>query len=225
MSETATDVAIRVENVVKAYDNGIIRALDGVSLSVKHSEFVSVSGPSGCGKSTLLHLIARLDAPTSGKIYLRGRDLEEYEDLDKYRRSVIGLVFQMHNLLPHLTTLQNVEIAMFGNGMSHKEQRDKARLLLEEVGLAAREKNTPPKLSGGERQRVAIARALANDPQIILADEPTGSLDTVGVQRILELISRIRQERGVEILLVTHDPSVAAAADRQIHMRDGKIVD
>jgi putative ABC transport system ATP-binding protein len=224
MSEPGTQQpAIETFDVVKEFDGGILRSLDGVSISIAHGEFVAVTGPSGCGKSTLLHLIASLDAPTSGRIVVNGRDLREAGN-ERYRRSEVGLVFQLHNLLPHLTALENIEIPMFSNGMSHRLQRERARELLAAVGLSAKEKATPPRLSGGERQRLAIARALANSPSIVLADEPTGSLDSAAADKILDLFREIRAQRGVTILMVTHDMHVAAAADRVIRMRDGRIL-
>lgn len=180
---------------------------------------------SGCGKSTLLHLLAALDTPTSGSISVNGHDLRAHPDLDRYRRREIGLVFQLHNLLPHLTALQNVEIAMFSNGSRHPEQRLKAEQLLDDVGLSDKTRVKPPRLSGGERQRLAVARALANDPAILLADEPTGSLDTASVGNLLSLFARIREGHRLTILLVTHDLSVAGAAGRVIHMVDGRTVD
>jgi putative ABC transport system ATP-binding protein len=216
--------AIQTTNVVKVFDNGLVRALDGVTMTVGRGEFVAVMGPSGSGKSTLLHLVAALDVPTSGAIIVSGRDLRSAGN-ERFRRSEVGLVFQLHNLLPHLNALENVVIPMFSNGMGYRQQRERARELLAEVGLSAKEKTTPPRLSGGERQRLAIARALANRPSIILADEPTGSLDSVSADRILALFRRIREERGVTILLVTHDMHVAVAADRIMYMRDGRIVD
>jgi ABC-type lipoprotein export system ATPase subunit len=223
MSEReAAQPVIETLDVVKQFDGGIVRALDGVSIRIARGEFVAVTGPSGCGKSTLLHLIASLDAPTSGEIVVNGRDLREAGN-ERYRRHDVGLVFQLHNLLPHLNAMENVEIPMFSNGMSHREQREQARALLASVGLSSKEKTAPPRLSGGERQRLAIARALANSPSIILADEPTGSLDSVSVDRILDLFRDIRAQRGVTILLVSHDMHVAGAADRVIRMRDGRV--
>jgi putative ABC transport system ATP-binding protein len=225
MSEReAAQPAIETVDVVKQFDGGIVRALDGVSIKIARGEFVAVTGPSGCGKSTLLHLIASLDAPTSGEIVVNGRDLRAAGN-ERYRRHDVGLVFQLHNLLPHLNAMENVEIPMFSNGMSHREQREQARALLAAVGLSSKEKTAPPRLSGGERQRLAIARALANSPSIILADEPTGSLDSVSVERILDLFRDIRAQRGVTILLVSHDMHVAGAADRVIRMRDGRVAE
>jgi putative ABC transport system ATP-binding protein len=217
--------AIQTIDVTKAFDHGLLRALDGVSLAVNEGEFVAVTGPSGCGKSTLLHLVAALDAPTSGSILIHGQDLRVMPNIDRFRRREIGLVFQLHNLLPHLTALQNVEIAMFSNGQPHRQQRQRARDLLAAVDLAGKADTSPPRLSGGERQRLAVARALANEPPILLADEPTGSLDSASVENLLKLLADLRAERRLTILLVTHDSSVAAAADRIIHMRDGRIVD
>ena len=215
---------IRLTGVSKLFDDGLIRALDGVTMAVERGEFVAITGPSGCGKSTLLHLIAALDVPTSGTIAVNGHDLR-FTGSDVFRRTEVGLVFQLHNLLPHLSALENVEVAMFSNGMRHKQQRERARDLLRAVGLAAKESAPPPRLAGGERQRLAIARALANSPSIILADEPTGNLDSDSAERVLALFRHIREERGVTIMLVTHDPQVAAAADRMILMRDGRVIE
>ena len=201
---------------------GDFHAIKEVSFSMAPRRITSLIGPSGCGKSTLLHLIASLDHPTSGRIIVNGRDLRMAGN-DRFRRRDIGLVFQLHNLLPNLTSAENIEIAMFSNGMNHREQRERARELLEAVGLSAKERTAPPRLSGGERQRLALARALANSPSIILADEPTGSLDSASVTRVLDLLRAIREREGVTILLVTHDMNVAAAADRVVLMRDGRI--
>ncbi|HYM14384.1 MAG TPA: ABC transporter ATP-binding protein [Dehalococcoidia bacterium] len=215
--------AIQVMDVVKVFDGGVVRALDGVSLEVAPLEFVAITGPSGCGKSTLLHLIAALDHPTSGTIIVHGRDLRMAGN-ERFRRREVGLVFQLHNLLPNLTALENIEVAMFSNGMTHREQRARAAELLGSVGLGRKGRTTPPRLSGGERQRLALARALANRPSIILADEPTGSLDSTSVEMVLDLLRAIREQQGVTIVLVTHDAHVAEAADRVIRMRDGHVV-
>ncbi len=217
--------AIEVNDVVKTFERGVLRPLDGVSLTVGPGEWVALSGPSGCGKSTLLHLIAALDRPTSGTIRVNGRDLREVRDLDAYRRKEVGLVFQLHNLLPTLTATQNIEVAMLGTKVPPKAQRARSQELLSAVGLGNRGSVRPPQLSGGERQRLAIARALANHPSILLADEPTGSLDSKASASVLELFRSIRRDRGLTILLVTHDPTVAAAADRIILMRDGHVVE
>jgi putative ABC transport system ATP-binding protein len=224
MSEAPRTPAIELVDVVKVFDRGVVRALDGVSMTVSDGEFVAVTGPSGCGKSTLLHLVASLDEPTSGTIRVHGRDLRAAGN-ERYRRNEVGLVFQLHNLLPHLTAIENIEVAMFSNGKKHREQRARARALLEAVGLGDREKANPPRLSGGERQRLAIARALANGPSVILADEPTGSLDSASVGRVLDLLRELRERRGATLLMVTHDMNVASAADRIVRMRDGRIVE
>lgn len=217
--------AIEAIDVVKTFDRGVLRPLDGASLTVAKGEWVALTGPSGCGKSTLLHLIAALDVPTSGRILVNGRDLSRIRDLDGYRRREVGLVFQLHNLLPMLSAIQNVEVAMLGTGRSPGDQRDRAMELLRAVGLEKRAKTRPPALSGGERQRLATARALANRPSLLLADEPTGSLDSQASKGVLGLLGAIRAETGLTILMVTHDPAVAAAADRIIYMRDGRVVD
>jgi putative ABC transport system ATP-binding protein len=223
-SDTRSTHAIEIVDVVKVFDGGVVRALDGVSLTVPRHEFLAITGPSGCGKSTLLHLIASLDHPTSGTITVNGRNLRAAGN-ERFRRNEVGLVFQLHNLLPHLNAIENVEIAMFSNGKSHREQRRRATELLEAVGLDGKARTQPPRLSGGERQRLALARALANAPSIILADEPTGSLDSSSVERVLELLRQIRAAQSVTIVLVTHDAHVAEAADRVARMRDGRIVE
>jgi ABC-type lipoprotein export system ATPase subunit len=223
MNEAIDQPAIKLIGVTKTFDHGLIHALDDVSLSIKAQEWVALTGPSGSGKSTLLHLLAALDAPTSGEIFVNGRRINDISNIDEYRRHEVGLVFQLHNLLPNLNALQNVEIAMLGTGITHRESSERAHELLSDVGLTSRKTLRPPELSGGERQRVAIARALANGPSILLADEPTGSLDSSSAASVLDLFARIRNARRLTILLVTHDPQVASAADRVILMRDGRI--
>ena len=213
-----------VNDLVKEFDHGRIRALTGLNLQVERGEFVAVTGPSGCGKSTLVHLLAALDQPTSGSIEVHGQPLpRRSRELDHYRRKAVGLVFQLHNLLPNLTALQNVEIAMMGTGSSRRRQRERAMQLLDDVGLAGRVTSRPARLSGGERQRVAIARALANDPPLLLADEPTGSLDSESSVGVLAFLQTLRMERNMTIVMVTHDPRAAAAADRTVRLRDGRI--
>ena len=214
--------AVELDYVGKYYDGGLIKALDGLSLRVERGESVAVTGPSGCGKSTMLHLIAALDRPTSGTIRVRGADLARERDLPAYRRHHIGLVFQLHNLLPQLSSIQNVEVAMFGTHLTRRQRRDRARALLADVGLVS----MPAKLSGGERQRVAIARALANEPELLLADEPTGSLDERSVHLVLDMFARLRAERpGMTMIIVTHDLRVAGTANRIIWLRDGRADD
>jgi ABC-type lipoprotein export system ATPase subunit len=223
MSDRADDPAIVVRGVDKSYDEGRIRALTGMNLTVQGAEWVAIIGPSGCGKSTLLHLIAALDRPDSGHIHVHGNDLDRLADAASYRRTSMGLVFQLHNLLPTLTAVENVEVPMFGTGRGRKQRREHALALLELVGLSDRAGDRPTQLSGGQRQRVAIARAPANDPPILLADEPTGSLDSDAGRRVLDLISEIREQRGLTTVMVTHDGSVAARADRIVEMLDGRL--
>ncbi|HZM54599.1 MAG TPA: ABC transporter ATP-binding protein [Acidimicrobiales bacterium] len=215
---------IETHGVTKVYADGKVQALDGVDLSVGAGEFVAITGPSGCGKSTLLSLLAALDLPTSGTIRVGSYDLQHLHNADLFRRQEVGLVFQLHNLLPRLSVVGNVEIAMMGSERPRAERAKRAQSLLRDVGLADLLDRRPPQLSGGERQRVAVARALANDPSVLYADEPTGSLDSRSVSTILGLFEKLRTDRGVTIVLVTHDVAVAATADRTIHMLDGRIV-
>jgi ABC-type lipoprotein export system ATPase subunit len=220
-----SEPAIRVRGVRKAFENGRIVALNGVDLDVAEGELVAVVGPSGCGKSTLLHVIAGLDGPDSGAIHVAGHELESHHDLSHYRARHVGMVFQLHNLLPTLTASENVQVPMFElGGLQARERKDRARRLLASVGLEGRERSRPPQLSGGERQRVALARALANEPPILLADEPTGSLDSEAGRAVLGLLERLRAERGLTIVLVTHDADVAGRADRVVRMLDGRMV-
>lgn len=215
--------AISVESVSKSFDRGLVVALDGLTLSVARGEWVALTGPSGCGKSTLLHLVAALDTPTSGRITVNGRDLAGIRNMDSYRRFEVGLVFQLHNLLPNLTAEENVEVALLGSKLAHRQQQVRAREVLEEVGLGARAHLRPPQLSGGERQRLAIARAVSNRPRILLADEPTGSLDSESAELVLRLFRKIQAADGLTVLFVTHDARVAARGDRIIEMRDGRV--
>lgn len=215
---------VETHDVVKVYADGHVRALAGVDLTVANGEFVAITGPSGCGKSTLLSLLAALDVPDSGTIRIGQYELDHLEHPDRFRRQEVGLVFQLHNLLPRLTVLENVEIVMMGSDRPHAERAGHARELLADVGLAALAGRRPPQLSGGERQRVAVARALANDPSLLLADEPTGSLDSHSVDTVLGLFQSLREDRGVTVVLVTHDDDVAASADRTIDMLDGRVV-
>jgi putative ABC transport system ATP-binding protein len=215
---------IEVFDATKSFDDGAIKALDGVNVSIGKGEFVSIMGPSGCGKSTLLNMIGALDVPTSGKIVIDGKNLSEFGDLAEYRSKKIGFVFQLHNLIPSLSALENVQVPMFSTKLSRKQRLAKAKKLLRLVGLEERDNNLPNKLSGGQRQKVAIARALANDPEILIADEPTGSLDSKSGETVLKLLEQVHHEQGVTIILVTHDQRVGEAADRMIRMLDGRIV-
>jgi putative ABC transport system ATP-binding protein len=216
--------AVEVQGLEKTYDDGLIRALDGVDLTVAAQEFAAITGHSGCGKSTLLHLLAALDTPTKGSIKVSGNDVVHLHHASRFRREEVGLVFQLHNLLPRLSVRENVEIAMSGSRRPHRQRPAYADELLAEVGLGGLSDRLPTQLSGGERQRVAIARALANDPPVLLADEPTGSLDSASVDVVLALFRRLRRERQTTIVLVTHDEVVASAADRIVHMVDGRVV-
>jgi putative ABC transport system ATP-binding protein len=215
---------IQVHCLTKRFEKGLIPALNGVDLTVSEGEFVAIAGPSGCGKSTLLHLIAALDRPDEGTIVVRGHELATERDLSHYRARDIGFVFQLHNLLPTLNASENVQIPMFELNVSRRERHRRAERLLALVGLAGREHSLPSELSGGERQRVAIARALAMQPPILLADEPTGSLDSDAGGRVLDLLGDIRHKEGLTIVMVTHDPAVADRADRVVRMLDGRVV-
>jgi putative ABC transport system ATP-binding protein len=215
---------IKLRGVVKTFEDGRVRALDGVDLDVATGEWVAVIGPSGCGKSTLLHLIAALERPNEGTIVVNGEDLAKERDLNHHRAREVGLVFQLDNLISTLSASENIQVPMFETGASPRQRRARAEELLALVDLAGKGKNRPSELSGGERQRVAIARALANDPGILLADEPTGRLDSVSGKRALDLIQELRDRRGLTVVLVTHDPAIAARADRIVRMLDGRVV-
>jgi putative ABC transport system ATP-binding protein len=212
------------DHVSRSFEDGSIAALVDVSFHVGEGEFVAVTGPSGCGKSTLLNMIGALDRPTSGSISVGGRPLTE-SDGAGYRATVVGFVFQFHNLIPTLTAHENVQLPMLGRGLSRSQRVARAGELLGEVGLSHRRSAYPPTLSGGERQRVAIARALANEPRLLLADEPTGALDSATGEQIIELLQTVRAQRGTTILLVTNDPDVAAVADRILRIRDGHVAE
>jgi putative ABC transport system ATP-binding protein len=215
--------AVVVEHVSKSFEGGRITALDDVSLEVSPGEFVALTGPSGCGKSTLLNLVGALDRPDGGTITVGGQRLDRLESEADYRAATVGFVFQFHNLIATLTALENVQVPMLGRRRGRRERAERAGLLLDEVGLSARARSYPPTLSGGERQRVAIARALANEPPLLLADEPTGALDSATGSAIVALLERLRHQFGTTILLVTNDPAVADAADRTLAMRDGQV--
>jgi len=213
-----------VERVVKAFDEGRIRALDGVSFRIAEGEFVALTGPSGTGKSTLLNLVGLLDRPDSGSIAVGGEQLERIPDSAGYRASTVGFVFQFHHLVATLNALENVQLPLLGR-RPRLEREERARALLAEVGLSERERSLPGTLSGGERQRVAIARALANQPRLLLADEPTGALDSATGRQVLDLLARLRDGYGMTVLMVTNDELAGRAADRRLALRDGVIRD
>lgn len=215
--------AVEVVDLLKTFDEGRTRAVDGVTFSVAQGEFVAVTGPSGCGKSTLLHLIAALERPDSGSIVVLGQDITRQRDLSPYRARTVGLVFQLHNLLPNLTAVENVEVPMYETGLSMRERRTRALQLLELVGVADKARRRPPQLSGGERQRVAVARSLSNGPPILLADEPTGNLDSKSGRNVMDALKDIHRQQGLTFIMVTHDAGIAASADRVMRMLDGRI--
>lgn len=214
---------IEIKGLKKFYDEGKVKALNGIDLNIKKGEFVSIIGPSGSGKSTLLNMIGSLEIPDEGVIKVADYDLLNTPNLDEFRGRKIGFIFQLHNLIPNLNIVQNIEIPMYPLGLSSKEMRERALELLKLVNIEDKAKSLPNQLSGGERQRVAIARSLANKPEIILADEPTGSLDSKNGNNILNLLIKLHKEEGVTLIVVTHDMNVANLADRVIEVFDGKI--
>ena len=215
---------VEINNLVKSYENGHIKALNGIDLTIEEGEFVSIIGPSGSGKSTLLNMLGALDLPDSGSINVAGYDLLSNKKLNEFRAQKIGFVFQLHNLIPNLSVVENVKIPMFTSKLSNDEMETRALNLLDIVGLRDKASQKPSKLSGGERQRVAIARALANNPSIILADEPTGSLDSKTSTKILKQLIDLHKTQNVTLIIVTHDMDVAKLADRPIEVLDGKLV-
>jgi putative ABC transport system ATP-binding protein len=214
--------AVAVTGVRKSFEGGRVSALRDVTFTVDPGEIVALTGASGSGKSTLLNLIGALDAPDAGSILVDGRRVDELGNPSEYRAATIGFVFQAHNLLPTLTATENVQVPMFGRLPRHVRET-RARELLREVGLETRVAARPAVLSGGERQRVAIARALANDPRLLLADEPTGALDSVTGTQVLDLLERLRRLHGMTIVIVTNDEEVATYAGRTLRLRDGVI--
>ena len=203
---------------------GAVIAVADVSMHVRPGECVALMGPSGSGKSTLLSVIGGLSRPDSGRVLVDGVGPEAHGGLAGYHRDVVGFIFQLHHLLPMLTAQGNVEVPLVAAGISREERRKRALDLLDEVGLTGRTDHLPGELSGGERQRVAVARALANDPRLLLADEPTGALDSDNSARVLDLLESARARRGTTMIVVTHDPAIAERADRVLHMLDGRLV-
>ncbi len=225
-ADVPRDAVIVIRELTREYRMGteIVRALRGVDITIRRNEFVAIMGPSGSGKSTLMNMIGCLDTPTSGEYWLNGHRVSELNDneLARIRNREIGFVFQTFNLLPRATALQNVELPMVYAGVSTRERREKAQGALQRVGLGDRMDHRPNEMSGGQRQRVAIARALVNSPSILLADEPTGNLDSVTSEEILTLFEHLHDE-GQTIILVTHEHDIAAHARRQVHLKDGRV--
>jgi len=219
---------IRMDNIGKVYVTGDVSfaALKSVDLTIKEQEFCAVVGPSGSGKSTLMNIMGCLDIPTSGEYFLKGKSVANMtaDQLADVRNQTIGFVFQAFNLLPYATAEENVEVPLLFAGVGRKERLERCARLLERVGLADKMKNKPTEMSGGEMQRVAIARALANDPPLVLADEPTGNLDSKTGHSIVDLFNELHSE-GRTIIMITHDPNIASELPRQIHMQDGALVD
>ena len=227
-ARTETDVMVRTRGLCKQYgkDAALVRAVDGVDLDVARGETLAVMGPSGCGKSTLLHLIGGLDRASAGELWLAGRRIDRMSErgMAALRRDAVGFVFQAFHLMDELTAVENVELPALLAGRSPRTARRRAAELIEQVGLGDRGRHLPSQLSGGQRQRVAIARALANRPQVVLADEPTGNLDSEATLDVLRLFESLHDD-GQTLVIVTHDSRIAATADRLISMRDGAFID
>ncbi len=219
---------VQTENLERSYSLGkvTVQAVRGVNLTMHSGQFIVVTGPSGSGKTTLLNIIGTLDKPTMGRIFIDGQNIDGMKDgeLTRLRRHKIGFIFQFHNLIPVLTALENVQLPMLTAGVKTRTAQERARSLLGRVGLSERLDHLPDELSGGEQQRVAIARALANHPKLILADEPTGELDTKTGSEIVKVLYELAKQENTTVLVVTHDPVVAEKADRLYEMRDGQIV-
>jgi putative ABC transport system ATP-binding protein len=224
---TEEKALIKLENVWKIYQLGKVELeiLKGISLEIALGNFVVILGPSGSGKSTLLHIIGLLDTPTKGKVFLRGRDTSGFseDELAQIRGREIGFIFQQFNLLPNLTALENVMMPMVFQGVSERERIDRAEFLLESVGLKERILHRPFELSGGEQQRIAIARSLSNSPEVIVADEPTGNLDSTTGQKIMETLINLHEKERKTIIVVTHDPAIADYSEQIINIKDGQL--
>lgn len=228
MNETTSSgpgsVIYEAAGLKKQFDGGHVAALRGVDFQIKEGEFVAIVGPSGCGKSTLLGLLGALDRPNEGTLTYRGKSIPGMTDPAEYRAKEIGFIFQAFHLLPTFTVVENVQIPMFEGDMSRQQRKDRAVELLKAVGLSHRLTHFPSELSGGERQRVAIARSLANRPSVLLADEPTGNLDSENAEQVVELLLRLHRDMGMTLVLVTHDLTIAARATRTIRLKDGRVV-
>jgi putative ABC transport system ATP-binding protein len=218
-----TSPLLEVRNLCKSYDEGRIEALRGVDLSIAAGEYVAISGPSGSGKSTLLQLLGGLDTATSGEVLFQNAALGTAVNLDTYRARQVGFIFQAFYLLPTLTAIENVQVPMLALDLLPSNRAQRAESLLHEMGMGHRLNQYPNQLSAGERQRVAIARALANAPSILLADEPTGNLDSVNSARIMEILIGIQKQRGMTLIIITHENEIACCAPRHVRIRDGKI--
>jgi putative ABC transport system ATP-binding protein len=216
---------VRVDRVSRTYPDGGVTALQDVSLEIRRGEYLAIMGPSGSGKSTLLNLLGTLDRPTTGEIYFEEQPLSALRDLDRFRSQKIGFVFQSFYLLPTLTAVENVQIPMFEGPLGASARAKRAAMLLESVNMNHRAKHLPMQLSVGERQRVAIARALANEPQMLLADEPTGNLDSRSGAGVLDLFDQLHRERGMTLVVITHSLEVAERAERITWIRDGRLVE
>jgi putative ABC transport system ATP-binding protein len=224
-SDSSAAPLLRTERVSRLYTNGNVAALQEVSLAVPRGEYLAIMGPSGSGKSTLLNLLGGLDLPDSGEVYFQQQPLSQMPSLDEFRARQVGFVFQSFLLLPTLTACENVQIPMFETPLPRHARAAKASQLLEAVGMTHRARHLPQRLSVGERQRVAIARALANDPPLLLADEPTGNLDSQSGEAVLALFDELHRQRGVTLVVITHSQEVAARAQRVIRLKDGRIVE
>ncbi len=222
-SRDSTAPVFEATGLKKEYDDGKVAALRGVDFRIQAGEFVAITGPSGCGKSTLLSMLGSLDKPSAGTLTYRGQSIPDLADPPAYRAREIGFIFQAFHLLNTFNVLENVQIPMFEADWTRAERRERAIELLKLVGLDHRLAHFPTTLSGGERQRVAIARSLANKPGVILADEPTGNLDSTNAEQIMALLSKLHRELGMTLVLVTHDPNVAGMASRIIRMKDGQV--
>jgi putative ABC transport system ATP-binding protein len=223
------EAVIQVENLHRQFKMGdeVVHALDGVSLEIRQGEFFGISGSSGSGKSTLLYILAGLDRPTSGSIRVMGRDITRLDEneLAAYRRTTVGFIYQSFQLIPSMTALQNVELPMIFSRLPQAERMERARSLLCLIGLEKRIHHRPVELSGGQRQRVAVARALTNRPAILIADEPTGNLDSRSGQEVIDLLRSLSEEQQVTVVIVSHDPAVIHATRRGVRLQDGKIVE
>ena len=218
------DCVFEAVGLMKEFDDGQVQALRGVDFRIAQGEFVAVIGPSGCGKSTLLQMLGALDRPSAGTLHYCGNSIPDLRDPSAYRAHEIGFIFQAFHLLPTFTAVENVQFPMFETDLSASKRKDRAISLLKSVGMDHRLDHFPAKLSGGERQRVAIARSLANGPSVLLADEPTGNLDSVNASLTLELLVQLHREQNMTLVLVTHDMAIARLASRTIRMKDGRVV-